>query len=502
MRKRPFSSPIHRVRLGAALLTANAFLLMTACSNPGSTPGPDAATSEAPQATESYEPSRLEPGTRQDPPSFYLGGIQINEADHNAWFLALKAQGMNMVQVTDYAKQGDWDTDHMWWDEEAPYVLQEIRGAKAHGLNVILVLRVALDHAFARNAFLWHGMIMPKNDAMLTSWFEQYGRFCKKWAEIAEREGVDVLMIGSEMNALASTLPVDEIPALEEYYLNEEKQARRREEILAQKQLIEDKNLYLQDRETFGTVEEYLDARIATERGWAGTLTDGESLEQVNIRRAKLQDHWVKLIRDLRTVYTGPLGFAANFDQYHEVGFWPELDFMGINAYFQLRTDVLDGVADEDREARLYPLLVQGWNGVLGKIASFREARHLDGKPLIFTEMGYTYRRQSSLEPWADTGFSMIYNPTTLPDGSPGEPEKHVVVWRDQPDDLTERALAVRALHEAHAALEKPFLHGISYWKLSSHDYHKEHESFMVHIGDGTDDPILPELRRFLGEGR
>ena len=437
-------------------------------------------------------------GERQDPPSFYLGGIQVNEADHDAWFEALKAQGMNMVQVTDYAKQGDWDTDHMWWDEEAPYVLKEIRGAKAHGMNVILVLRVALDSAFERNAFLWHGMIMPKNDQLLDSWFEQYGRFCKKWAEIAEREGVDVLMIGSEMNALASTLPVQGIPALEEYYLNEEKQERRRQEILEQKQLIQDKNLYLHDRETFGTVEEYLDARIATEQGWASTLTDGESVEEVNARRAKLQNHWVKLIQDLRGVYSGPMGYAANFDQYHEVGFWDELDIMGINAYFKLRTDLLKNAPEAERYDRLYPMLVQGWNGVLGGIAGFRQGQALEDKPVIFTEMGYTYRRESTLEPWADTGFSMIYNPTTLPDGSQGDPEKHVVVWREQPDDFQERALAVKALHEAHSQLEKPFLNGISYWKLSSHDYHKDVESFMVHVGEDSEDPILPELRRFL----
>ena len=475
------------MRILPALLLTCAVVLLMSCNGEPSSDGPV-----------SGEPSRLEPGTRNAPPPFYLGGIQVNEADHSEWFQALKGQGMNMVQVTDYAKQGDWDSDHLWWEEESPYVLAEIRGAKAAGLNVILVLRVALDSAFERNAFLWHGMIMPKNDELLDSWFEQYTRFCKKWAEIAEQEGVDVLMIGSEMNALASTLPVSHVPALEEYYLNEEKQKARREEVLAQKQLIEDKNLYLADAETFDTVEEYLDARIATEQGWAATLADGESVEQINARRGRLQAHWTELIQDIRRAYTGPVGYAANFDQFHEVGFWPELDFMGINAYFQLRTELLKNVSEDKRAERLYPLLLSGWQGVLNNIHHFRSEHSLGEKPLIFTEMGYTYRRESTLEPWADTGFSMIYHPTTLPDGSQGPDEKHVIVWREQPDDYEERALAIRALYEAHAALEKPFLHGISYWKLSSHDYHKEHESFMIHIGENTDDPALAELRRFM----
>ncbi|NIR42384.1 MAG: hypothetical protein GWN99_00005, partial [Gemmatimonadetes bacterium] len=60
------------------------------------------------------------PEPTPEPPSFFLGGIQVNEADHEAWFDALEAQSMNTVQVTEYAKQGDWDTDHMWWDDEAP----------------------------------------------------------------------------------------------------------------------------------------------------------------------------------------------------------------------------------------------------------------------------------------------------------------------------------------------------------------------------------------------
>lgn len=435
-----------------------------------------------------------------DPPAFYLGGIQVNEADHEAWFDALEAQSMNTVQVTDYAKQGDWDTDHIWWDEEAPYVLKEIRGAKRRGLAVIFVARVALDHAFDRNEFLWHGMIMPRTDEMVASWFEQYGRFVVKWARIAEREGVDVFMIGSEMNALATTVPAAEAPNLEEYFLNEEKQRDRRDQVLAQEDLIAERHLELPERQGYATVEEYIDARIATERAWAQTVTRGsaESLAEINAQRARLKEHWEVLIDKVRAVYSGPIGYAANFDHYHLVGFWPKLDVMGVNAYFELRSRVL---ADESEE-RLYPLLLDGWRNVLGGIRAFRESQGIGGLPVIFTEIGYTYRAKSTLRPWADEGFTLIYNPTTRADGSPGEPEEYVVVWRDQPERFEERAWAIRALWQAHAELEHPFLRGILYWKLSSHDYHYDDESFMVHVGEGTDDPILPELRRFLSRAK
>ncbi len=451
-------------------------------------------TDQDPSTETMSQPSS--PVPRSSPPSFFLGGIQVNEAEHEDWFDALAAQSMNTVQVTDYAKQGDWDTDHMWWDEEAPWVLEEIRGAKRRGLSVVFICRVALDHAFERNAFLWHGMIMPKTEDMVASWFEQYGRFVLKWAEIAEREGVDVFMIGSEMNALATTLPAVEPPALEEYFLNEEKQADRRSQVLSQESIITERHLDLPEREGFASVDAYIDARIATEKAWAKTVTGGdvESLETINAQRARLQGYWEALIERVRQVYSGPIGFAANFDQYHEIGFWPKLDVMGINAYFELR----DRVLPEENEENLYPLLLDGWRQVLGRIAEFRESQGLAELPVIFSEMGFTYRAKSTLRPWAHDGFSLIYNPTTLPDGSPGEPEEYVVVWGEEPIRYEERAWAVRALGQAHSELSSPFLEGILYWKLSSHDYHLDDESFMVHVGEGTEDPILPELRRFL----
>ncbi len=478
---RPAGSFEHvAIILPVALLAAAA---LAACARPD--------RSEAMADTPSETSAR-----RSSPPGFLLGGIQVNEASHEGWFDALEAQSMNAVQVTEYAKQGDWDTDHMWWDAEAPWVLEEIRGAKRRGLAVVFVCRVALDHAFERNAFMWHGMIRPRTDAMIASWFEQYGRFVAERAAMAEREGVDVFMIGSEMNALATTVPAEEPPGLEEYFLNEEKQADRRARVLAQEHLIAERHLELPERAGFDSVESYIDARIAAERAWAETATGGdvESLETLNRHRARLKEHWEALIEKVRAVYSGRIGYAANFDHYHQVGFWPSLDVMGVNAYFELR----DRVLPDESEEHLYPLLLDGWRKVLAGMADFRASQGISAQPVIFTEIGFTYRARSTLRPWADEGFSLIYNPTTLADGTPGEPEEYVVVWRDQPIKLEERAWAVRALWQAHSELDRPFLAGILYWKLSSHDYHLDDESFMVHVGEGTEDPILPELRRFL----
>jgi len=419
---------------------------------------------------------------------FFLGGIQVNEPDLDAWLDALAVEGMNTVAVTAYAKHGDWDTDNLWWsDDDFESLLPEVRAAHARGMKVVLVLRVALDHAFERNRFLWHGMIMPRTDAQLDEWFRRYGELVTRWAEIAEREGVDVLMIGSEMNALASTVELAELPSLEEYFLDETKQEERREQLLGYEGEIEERHLWLRGREHYPDLAEYLEARMASEEGWAAQVTEGgpEALARVNERRRRLERKWVEVIGAAREVYHGKLGYAANFDQYQMVSFWGELDLMGINAYFPLRRELLTDAGPDE----LYATLVEGWSRVLGEIRDFRAGQGLTGRNVMFTELGYTWRANCTIEPWADTGFSVL---------PVGEGEK-LVVWQDQEPDPRERALAVRALHEAHRRLAEAMLAGILYWKLSTVEEHREIEAFVLHVGGPSGDPLAAELRRFTG---
>lgn len=431
-------------------------------------------------------------------PSFYLGGIQVNEARLDHWLDRLQAVGMNTVSVTDYAHQGNWDSYNLWWDEDIEGELREIRAAKAEGLRVVLILRVALDHAFPRNEFLWHGMIQPADRGQLDEWFRRYTDFTLRWAEVAEREDVDVLVIGSELNALTSTTPLEELPVLHEWYLNEDKRQETQEVLLEYRDRIERRHLVPRGRQVYPSLSEYLESRIATERSWARET--GASLAAMNDRRRVLEAKWIELIGKVREVYQGPVGYAANFDQYDQVGFWRHLDWMGINAYFQLRRHLV-----EDRTpATLYPALMEGWRRVLGDISAFRQARDLD-LPVMFTEIGYTYRANSTLEPWAADGFSLL--PQAAGDGLHGveeterivqDPPRKLVIWQDQPVDLEERALAVRALHQAHEELEEPFLRGLLYWKLSSEPVHFREEPFVLLIDEGRQDPLLTELQRFV----
>ncbi len=416
-------------------------------------------------------------------PDFLLGGIQVNEPDHPAWVAALEREGMNTVAVTAYAYQGDWDSANLWFDDEAPYVVSEIRAAKARGLEVVLVLRVALDHAFERNKFFWHGMVQPRSEAELDEWFARYGRFARQWAEISRQEGVDVLAVASELNSLTGTVPVADLPGLEEYWTNDEKVERENSRLLAlagEAQL----EVTVRGNPAYGSLERYLDDRSAAHAAWArqvAWLDQDDPVAAVNARRRRLEAHWRGLIGEMAELYPGRLTYAANFDQFEEVGFWDALDLIGVNAYFPLRRWELPGLAGADLEAQL----VTGWRRVLGGIDHLRRRRGLPDHRVLFTEIGYVARANATVEPWAAEGVSVLRS---------GSGER-LAVWRDEPADREERALAMRALYRAHLEQGGDLLAGLLYWKLSTEPAHREVEPFVAILG--TDEPLLAELRPF-----
>lgn len=446
------------------------------------------------------------PTSSEDP--FYLGGIQVNEPDVKEWVQGLKKADMNTVEVTVYAQQGDWDSDNLWFDETNEGVIQEIREAKAQGLHVALLLRVALDHAFERNEFLWHGLIMPKTSEDLDSWFAKYTDFVTKWAAIAQQEGVDVLGVGSEMNSLTSTEPLQDLPGLVQYYMDEEKQQELKDEFLSDRDRVTADDLFAPGGRQFETLDDFLDTRINAWQGWAKQVSgigsdeanDGEkSLEYrvavMNQRRHLLDNHWRKLIRQTRSLYQGQLTYAANFDQYHEVTFWDALDFMGINAYFSLRSDLMNinpssnnASSLENRDSdQLLAQLKDGWQTVLGDIEAFREANYITDKSVIFTELGYTFRTNSTIAPWA-------YDKVTLIDL---DDNQELMLSSEQSVDFEERALAMNALHQVSSTDYPELLDGILYWKLSTQPNHLEIEPFVLILNQSPKDPLQDALKQF-----
>lgn len=98
-------------------------------------------------------------------------------------------------------------------------------------------------------------------------------------------------------------------------------------------------------------------------------------------------DHWQKVISSVKNIYSGKLTYAANWDNYKNVKFWEDLDFVGIDAYFPLTYKSDPTVED----------IVEGWGKWKHEIESWHSS--ID-KPIVFTEIGYSSSSHAPSEPW------------------------------------------------------------------------------------------------------
>jgi len=419
----------------------------------------------------------------QSKESCYVGGIQINEPDQKEWAHTLKSTGFNLAQVTAYAKQGAWNTDHLWWEwEDTSAVINEIRALKSSELHVIMVLRVALQHEYDGNKFKWHGMIYPQTDAQRKEWFRRYSYFVRMWSQICEREGVDILAIGSELNALFCTKEINTLPAIHGYYSNREAQEQHELRILEHQHQIIEAGLWEYGQPIDTNFESYIKQHIQSNIDWSKEVSHGQSIDSMNHDRAFLNNQWKLVIRQAREVYNGQLTIASNYDNYSSVGFWKDLDFIGINAYFPLRSEIQK---QQNDTTKMYTDLKNGWTSVFNELESFKKNNRLKRKPLFFTELGYSHYKYCTIEPWKGYGYSLL----------PSKESDSLVIWNKSKNNKLERSLAIKALREVSAD-SKVMLKGLSYWKLSSFLEHEKIEPFSLILNNN--DPLETELLKFL----
>jgi hypothetical protein len=136
------------------------------------------------------------------------------------------------------------------------------------------------------------------------------------------------------------------------------------------------------------------------------------------------------LIDELRGIYSGPLTYAANWDDVHDTVIWSKLDLIGLNAFFPLA----------ERPNASYPELASACQRVKSEL--FELSRRWD-KPILFTEFGYTSRKDATLRPWE-------------------WPERIEGVTVDQRD----QAMAYRAL--LSAVMTEPWFAGAFVWRFYS----------------------------------
>jgi len=101
----------------------------------------------------------------------------------------------------------------------------------------------------------------------------------------------------------------------------------------------------------------------------------------------KRTNFWKSLIAEARKKYCGEITYSSNWDSYHQIDFWEDLDYIGISAYFPL-------VNDSDPPVKE---IIKSWSPVVKKLKKY--ARKKD-KRVLFTEYGYLSVDGTTYQNW------------------------------------------------------------------------------------------------------
>lgn len=102
---------------------------------------------------------------------------------------------------------------------------------------------------------------------------------------------------------------------------------------------------------------------------------------------SKRAPSFLEVLRDLRTVYHGPITYSANWDDVDQTLILGALDVIGINAFYPLA----------EKDGAPFAKLLEGGEGVRQKVRTVAEIWQ---KPVLFTEIGYTTRPDPAIRPW------------------------------------------------------------------------------------------------------
>ncbi len=97
--------------------------------------------------------------------------------------------------------------------------------------------------------------------------------------------------------------------------------------------------------------------------------------------------YWVGLIEKIKMIYAGQLTYAANWDDFDDVQFWNNLDYIGVDAYFPIGKERDTDVDD----------LKKGWKKHLNALDT---AANQFNKQILFTEYGYRSMESPAVKPW------------------------------------------------------------------------------------------------------
>jgi hypothetical protein len=140
---------------------------------------------------------------------------------------------------------------------------------------------------------------------------------------------------------------------------------------------------------------------------------------------------FVEIVREVRGVYPGLLTYAGNWDDIEDTVVLGEVDVIDVNAFYPLA----------EKTGADLPVLFEGGRKVTARVRALAELWH---KPVLFTEFGYTTRRDPAVRPWE---------------------------WPEHLNDVTADDAAQAAQADAYRALLAPLLDepafaGFFMWRL------------------------------------
>jgi hypothetical protein len=151
----------------------------------------------------------------------------------------------------------------------------------------------------------------------------------------------------------------------------------------------------------------------------------------------KQEAHWRKLISVVRQRYRGALIYAENYQtetyrsDISNVNWWDALDYIGIDAYYDLVPEAITDPSLDD--------MLEAWKPIVARLEKY--SKKWD-KPILIPELGYRSVKGVTHHPWD--------NP------------------HNRPADLQEQENAYRAFYQSF--IGKPWFAGVIWWAHSTHE--------------------------------
>lgn len=116
----------------------------------------------------------------------------------------------------------------------------------------------------------------------------------------------------------------------------------------------------------------------------------GTELHQTATERSQ---NWRTIASDVKHHFSGKLTYAANWDsEVHDITFWDELDYIGVQGYFPLSRQPDPSVIECRRS----------WEQHAQSLESLSNRYN---RPILFTEIGYKSTSDGAIRPWEWPGF-------------------------------------------------------------------------------------------------